>query len=302
MKWGRRSTGSLRRARCWRPGCRGHELLAALEGILTSPYLAYVEAVVALPVEPDAEPAGTNDTTTQHSFHSIAAAWDSTRGSGVEIGILDSGAANDGSWPPDLEETADGLENVVKKGFVDLYFSCDQAVGDCEARDDNGTGTLGNVWGHGSYLVSIAGGNDDDWASVGAAPAATVYSMKIAYDKGEVGQTDDDEYEIDNDDWTEAISWARTTGLDVLSMSFWSSSVGSTVANQLEKAYNDSDILLLSSTRNKVGAEDAVAGKSYVMGGRRRESRRLESRLRHRPGDLGTRQRGPGGAGVRELL
>jgi hypothetical protein len=67
--------------------------LQALRLLLANPNVDYVSIARVHRVQLSAAPLGSNPTDAKHTFHHVPEAWDFTRGSGVKIGVLDSGFA-----------------------------------------------------------------------------------------------------------------------------------------------------------------------------------------------------------------
>lgn len=179
-------------------------------------------------------------------------AWNYTRGSGARVGILDSGFSydqNGSTYHPDgqLISSAKGIEKI---GFVDdfdSYGNCNNAsgqpYGNCLGWDDQG---------HGTRMAGLAGANDNNIGNVGVMPEGLTVSMKIAQNCYITGgcANDNNDYNIESDDFYWSIEWARNNNIDVLSMSFITSGVSSSVYNSLYDAYHTDDILLLAATGN----------------------------------------------------
>ncbi|HET7273784.1 MAG TPA: S8 family serine peptidase [Longimicrobiaceae bacterium] len=101
-------------------------------------------------------------------------------------------------------------------------------------------------------------------------PDGLTLSMKITQNCNITGcneSNSSDTYAIEDDDFYWGVKWASNSGVEVLSMSFSSSSMGASVYNALYDAYYTDDILLLAATGN-AGSEssDYPRQLSFVMG------------------------------------
>ena len=195
---------------------------AAAAILLESPSVDFIEANQRHAATGSAGPVGGNGTDAKHVLHHVGGAWDYTRGSGAKIGVMDSGFAGDeatATWHPDGQDYT--TYGIKKLGFVDDGGNCtstQQENGQCLAYDDNG---------HGTHMAGLIGANDNSIGTVGIAPAALTYSMKVAFNADRPGLSCpwpgwwwDDRYCVEDDDWLAALDWASSNGLDVVSMSF----------------------------------------------------------------------------------
>ena len=216
-----------------------------------------------------ASPTGTNPYDTKHTFHDVLGAWDYTRGAGARVGILDSGYAYDQDTDRyhadgDLLTSSKGIQKI---GFVNDYVNLNncasnggQPYGDCLAWDDQG---------HGTSMAGLVGMNDNNVGYVGIMPEGLTISMKIAQNCRITTGCANDSYtfKIESDDFYHAVRWASFSGnVDVLSMSFGSSSIGSSVYGALYDAYHDHDILLLAGTGNIPSDPEGLVEIDFVMG------------------------------------
>ncbi|WP_420130505.1 S8 family serine peptidase [Longimicrobium sp.] len=243
--------------------------LAALRVLLRHPNVDYVSAVRSQAIEFTGLPTGLNAEDTRHTVHDVLSAWDITRGSGVKIGIMDSGLARvaaTGNFHEDALFTTSTFGNygVVGMGFVDDECgSTPASTGSCIPYDDRG---------HGSIMAGLAGANDNDLGSVGIAPFATTYSMKISwntYIRGYCGSYPWDESTscLEGDDFIRAIDYAAINRFHVLSMSFWLQKTNSDDYRALSTAYNTYGVFLVAATGNTVGgAAQYPAAYDVVMG------------------------------------
>ncbi len=266
------------------------KLVSVLATLLNHPHVDYVSAnrrhrITFGPetegsdrqssVAPKAGPNGSNTTDVKHSFHNVTQAWNYTRGSGAKVGILDSGFAYDQNANQYHQDgkLLNAATGIKKMGFVDDYDGVEncsggnkQPYGNCVPWDDQG---------HGTSMAGIVGANDNNRGAVGIMPEGLTVSMKIAQNCGITdgcsfgGNWSDDTYFLEDDDFYWALEWAnQDSDIGVLSMSFVAESHGPDPHAELLDAYNQHDILLLSSTGNPSDPDnfDAPQSLSTVIG------------------------------------
>lgn len=239
-------------------------LASTLDMLLHDPHVAWVEASRRSTVEffrPGkiepvalgtlAPPLGSNDTDVKHDSMVVEPAWDETRGSGAKLAIFDTGVT---AGHPDLDELAG------YKGTADAYGGCDdsnQSVAGCNSADDHG---------HGTRMVGLAAAHDNDIETVGVAPEASVYSVKVAANCNVATYCDGDDFEIEDDDLVAAFDWAAGEGVDVISMSF-GAGVGFTVEATMEDLYDNHDVLLVAAVPNEgQDLSEDIVEESEVLG------------------------------------
>ena len=126
------------------------------------------------------------------SEYGISAAWNTTRGEGVTIAIIDTGV--DGSVAE--------LKGVVIGGadFSGLGSSNGQTPVGSENNE------------HGTLVASLAAGRGTGGNNgvIGSAPAASILSISIGFGEGEVSS---------DDQIAEAVRWAVDNGADIINMS-----------------------------------------------------------------------------------
>ena len=132
-------------------------------------------------------------------------------GKGVRIGILDTGVRLD---HPDLH-----LSGGVT--FVQ---------GTSSPNDDNG---------HGTHVAGIIAAQNNEIGSVGVAPEAQIYAVKVLDRNGEGNQSD----------VAAGINWAMEQGLDLINLSITSPSGSFLLEETLQKAY-DRGILIVAASGN----------------------------------------------------
>lgn len=251
----------------------------AIAALLRLPVVDYVEANQTILVTPSsapvnsvdalialADPQGANPADVKHTFHNVQGAWEITRGAGAKVGIMDSGLAfSNAPGSPQQHPDAQLLSStsgVLALGFADDYNSDDnsnfpdcgasaQQSGSCVPWDDHSASVFQAA--HGSAMVGIVGANDNNEGTVGLMPDGLTVSMKIFQNCSLSGKyfCSGNTYALETDDWVAAIDWASANNLDVLSMSFGSSSVPSAVYDALGRAYYFHDILLIAPVPNE---------------------------------------------------
>ncbi|MGI6879831.1 S8 family serine peptidase [Microbacterium sp. gxy059] len=187
--------------------------------------------------------------------YGIADAWETTRGEGVRIAVIDSGVASD---IPELDDA------VV--GGADM-----SGVGDPEGRMPLGDNAL--TRSHGTYVASVAAsrGLPDDAGMIGVAPEAEVLAISLGF--GSVSEVPF------SDQVADAIHWAVDNGADVINLSFtinqptWGESWDEAFLYAMEH-----DVVVIAAAGNRdsgtniVGAPATMPGV-LVVGGVDREGR-----------------------------
>ena len=132
-------------------------------------------------------------------------------GKGVRIGILDTGIRLD---HPDL--TLSGGASFVQ--------------GTTSPNDDNG---------HGTHVAGIIAAKNNEIGSVGVAPDAQLYAVKVLDSYGEGNQSD----------VVKGIDWAIEQDLDIINLSITSPSGSILLEETLQKAY-DHGMLIIAASGN----------------------------------------------------
>ncbi|MGY5871463.1 MAG: S8 family peptidase [Candidatus Thorarchaeota archaeon] len=115
-------------------------------------------------------------------------------GDPVKVALIDTGIDLN---HPDLNDNYKGGWNFVENNAY---------------PDDNGVGSA--VPGHGTHCAGIIGAEDNQLGVIGVAPRADIYALKVQTSGNTASET------IDCiEDWTAAVNWARTHGMDIISMS-----------------------------------------------------------------------------------
>jgi subtilisin len=148
------------------------------------------------------------------------AAWAISKGTGVKVGILDTGISLS---HPDLAANIKGGINTIKPAK--------------SANDDNG---------HGSHCAGIVGAINNTIGVVGVAPEVNLYAVKVLNSAG-IGSLSD---------IIEGLQWCIDNQIQVVSMSFGSNGSNTTEHNAIIKAYN-AGITLVAAAGND-GAANSV--------------------------------------------
>ena len=135
-------------------------------------------------------------------------------GKGVKIGILDTGVREN---HPDLRLTG-GISYVT---------------GNSSYHDDNG---------HGTHVAGIIAAQNNGEGTVGVAPDASIYAVKVLDKNGEGNQSD----------VVKGIEWAIQQDLDIINLSITSPKGSFLLEQSLEKAY-DQGILIVAASGNFPG-------------------------------------------------
>ena len=140
-------------------------------------------------------------------------AWSSTKGAGIKLAILDTGINLD---HPDLQNNIKGNINFIKP----------KNTGD----DDNG---------HGTHVAGIAAAVDNEIGVIGTGPEISLYAVKVLDKKGNGWLSD----------LIEALNWCIENRIQVINMSFGSTTDNLSFHEAIIKAYN-AGILMVSSAGN----------------------------------------------------
>jgi subtilisin family serine protease len=134
-------------------------------------------------------------------------AWVTSTGAGVKVGIVDTGIDMD---HPDLQANIKGGFNTIapRRGYKDPN----------NFDDDNG---------HGSHCAGIVAAIDNDIGVIGVAPEAWLYGVKVL-NRGGGGMTSD---------CIEGIQWCVDNGMDVISMSWGSTSYDQGIKDACDAAW-----------------------------------------------------------------
>ncbi len=172
--------------------------------------------------------------------YGIREAWNVTRGEGVVIAIIDSGVD---AGHPDLVGAVIGGTDVSGRG--------------------NATGTLPlgpQGITHGTMVASLAAGRGSSAGSgvIGAAPAASILSISLAFGPGE--RSGDDQI-------AEAVTWAVDNGADIISLSLTRNQVAwpeSWDAAFLHAEQND--VVVIAAAGNRGSGTEQVSAPATIPG------------------------------------
>ncbi|MHC4606969.1 MAG: S8 family serine peptidase, partial [Planctomycetota bacterium] len=155
-------------------------------------------------------------------------AWTYTTGYGAKVGINDTGIDLD---HPDLEPHIAGGVNYVNSNSPD---------------DDNG---------HGTHCAGIVGAMDNTSDTVGVAPDCTLYALK-SMNSGGSGSSSD---------IAACVDWARTNGLDVVSMSVGGTSFSQSFKDTCQDAWNAGLILVGAAGNSNSSSPHYPSGYDSVI-------------------------------------
>lgn len=140
-------------------------------------------------------------------------AWSSTKGTGIKLAVLDTGIDLD---HPDLQNNIKGNINFIKPNK--------------NGDDDNG---------HGTHVAGIAAAVDNEIGVIGTGPEISLYAVKVLDKKGNGWLSD----------LIEALNWCIENRIQVINMSFGSTTDNLSFHEAIITAYN-SGILMVSSAGN----------------------------------------------------
>jgi len=169
-------------------------------------------------------------------------AWDTTRGNGTVIAILDTGVADD---HPDLVpnlwanpgETSGDTTDDDENGFIDDVGGYDFVDDDSDPDDLNG---------HGTHVAGTAGAQDDNALGVsGVAPDTGIMAVRVLDDSGSGT----------NADVSDGIVYAAENGADVVNLSLAGAGFSNTMSGALNVAKAE-DALAVAAAGN--GEPDGV--------------------------------------------
>lgn len=177
--------------------------------------------------------------------YGITSAWNTTRGAGVTIAIIDTGV--DGTHV-DLRGSIIGGTDVSGEG------------------SSNGQTPVGTSSEHGTMVASLAAGrgHDGDSGVIGSAPEADLLAISISFST---------ESRSSDDQIAEAVKWAVDNGADVINMSLTRNSL------QWPESWDDAflyafnhDVVVVAAAGNRgsgtteVGAPATIPGVLVVGG------------------------------------
>lgn len=172
--------------------------------------------------------------------YGIRQAWQTTRGAGVKIAVIDTGV---GRTPPEFAGVVGGTD-VSERGAPD-------------GRTPVGTGSESN---HGSWVASLAGarGSADGRGMVGVAPEAELLSVSIDIEGERVPVSDQ---------IADAIRWSVDAGAKVINMSLttntleWDPSWDDAFSYAFEK-----DVVIVVAAGNRGSGTTRVGAPATIPG------------------------------------
>ncbi|NUB90170.1 S8 family peptidase [Haloterrigena sp. SYSU A121-1] len=132
-------------------------------------------------------------------------------GSGVDVGILDTGIQSD-----HCSLSVAGGRN----------FTSDGTAGDYEDRH-----------GHGTHVAGVAGADDNDRGVVGVAPGANLYAVKVLGDDGSGRYSE----------LIAGIDWCMSNDVEIISMSLGGESSSAAMDRAIEEAHSNGHLLLCAA-------------------------------------------------------
>ena len=213
---------------------------AAVAGALAAALLA--PAGGGLSTTATAAPRATGDTVRSHEYwldsYGIRAAWNTTKGAGVTIAIIDTG----------VDGTVAELRGAVVGG-----------------ADFSGAGTHGGPEGgdgdeHGTMVASLAAGRGTGSNSgvLGAAPAASVISASVGF--GSDDQNSDTEI-------ADAVTWSVDHGAQVINLSLTRNTLD--WPPSWDKAFlyaEDHDVVVVAAAGNRGSGTEEVGAPATMPG------------------------------------
>ncbi|MDN4595601.1 S8 family serine peptidase [Leifsonia virtsii] len=176
-------------------------------------------------------------------------AWDTTRGAGVKVAVIDTGV--DGSVP-DLAGAVVGGTDVSGVGAA----SGQKPLGDAESAN------------HGTWVASLLAGRGTTAGNgvLGAAPEASILTVSVALGKA-IGRVSSD------DQIAEAVRWAVDNGASVINMSLTRNTLDwPTSWDEAFQYAFDHDVVVVAAAGNRgsgtseVGAPATIPGVLTVAG------------------------------------
>ena len=163
-------------------------------------------------------------------------AWSTSTGAGIKVAVVDTGIDMD---HPDLAANIKGGFNAIApKGRY---------------KDPN---NFDDDHGHGTHCAGIIAAVDNDIGVVGVAPDAWLYGVKVL-GRGGTGQTSD---------CIEGVQWCADNSMDVVSMSWGSTTYDQALNDACEAAWTAGCVLVGAAGNSGVESPDLYpAGYSSVM-------------------------------------
>ncbi|WP_226482103.1 S8 family peptidase [Natrinema amylolyticum] len=149
-------------------------------------------------------------------------------GSGVDVGILDTGIQSD-----HCSLSVAGGRN----------FTADGTAGDYEDRH-----------GHGTHVAGIAGASDNDRGVVGVTPEANLYAVKVLGDDGSGRYSE----------LIAGIDWCMSNDVEIISMSLGGEAESSTLGRAIEAAHSAGHLLLCAAGNEGNDGSDSCAAETMT--------------------------------------
>lgn len=156
-------------------------------------------------------------------------AWNISKGTAVKVGVLDTG----------IDLTHLDLKERIKGGY--------NAINPLKsANDDNG---------HGTHVAGIIAATDNEIGTIGVAPEADLYAIKVLNRQGKGYLSD----------VIEGLDWAISNNLQVVNMSLGSSSGSDAFREAISRAYQAGLVMVAAAGNNYGGAVSYPAAYPEVI-------------------------------------
>ncbi len=156
-------------------------------------------------------------------------AWRISKGTAVKVGVLDTGI---NLTHPDLSERIKGSYNAINTLK--------------SANDDNG---------HGTHVAGVIAATDNEIGVIGVAPEADLYAIKVLNRQGKGYLSD----------VIEGLDWAISNNLQVVNMSFGSSSGNDAFREAIIRTYQAGLVMVAAAGNNYSGAVSFPAAYPEVI-------------------------------------
>lgn len=209
--------------------------------VLAAALLAVAAIPAAAPLlAPTAHADAVRDRQYWLSEYGIRDAWQVTRGEGVVIAVIDSGVD---AAHPDLAGAVIGGTDVSGRG---------------SATGTEPLGPEGRT--HATMVASLAAGRGSDANSgvLGAAPAASLLSISVAFGPGE--RSGDDQI-------AEAVRWAVENGADIISLSLTRNEIDWPESWDDAFIYaEENDVVIIAAAGNRGSGTEQVSAPATIPG------------------------------------
>ncbi|MGO1840256.1 MAG: S8 family peptidase [Candidatus Microbacterium stercoravium] len=173
--------------------------------------------------------------------YGIEDAWETTRGEGTTIAVIDSGVASG------IEELDDAVT-----GGADM-----SGVGSSDGRTPLGSDV--HTRSHGTWVASLAAarGTGQDEGMIGVAPAADILSVSIGFQS--VSEVPFDQQVAD------AITWSVDNGADIINLSFTTNQTAwGPVWDEAFLYALEHDVLVVVAAGNRAGGTEVVGAPATI--------------------------------------